>query len=950
MNQYTFSEQFRAAPLVLAGDVQALAAAPGMTSLAGVEPEEASAVNQPTVELTIATSTQPARLTKRWRMVDGMPRKEGAGMMTEGSVARASAGTPEDLVALLLGLQSNQALIFGLPPGDRHAVTTTAKLPDAEPGTISRTAETFQWNAGPGWLLLDYDPNPATGSLSREEWLARLFAVAPELANAPRVWSVSSSSEIWNVETEEPVTRIRGQRLYVLSADARDIPRAGAVLANRLWLAGFGYYAVSSSGALLPRSDVDAGVWQANRLDFAAPPVCEHPLVCRRPIPVLWCNESAPVDLQSALPDLTREEQARLEALRSQAKSAPDLQTKQDAAREIWIEARVASMAASGSENDQKQTRQNLREAIEHHRLFGDFELIHSSGERVKVGQLLDNPDRWHNERFHDPLEPEYSNRDRRIAWANLRSGSGPYVWSHAHGGIRYHLMRPALSLQIQPGERPALLEKIMGMLRLHGEVFERAGFLIRLADDEAIPVELSWLQTYLETIFRFERFDKRSKELCFIDCPPDLAQRVLAARGAWHLPKVSGIVTFPVMRPDGSILDIAGYDEVSGLLFLDNNPRRAVHRPLDRTGLGKALRRIWTPFEQFPFADDVSRGVFLAALLTTVTRPALPTAPAFLIRAHAPGTGKSLLSECLMLLVGARPCAMPLPDNLEEVEKRLFAKLMTGCAGMTLDNLKGVIDGAAMCAFLTSAEPEGRILGKSQTLRVANRALWVLNGNNVSAGGDTFRRILPTSLDANDEHPERRRFAFNPREVIRENLDAFRADLLSVLLTYQNEGAPKIATGAFGSFDEWEALVRQCVCWLIREGVAPAPMADPLEVLELNKTEDPQRQQHAVVMEHWHNYLGDRSVRSRELVELMNGNDFDLFEDSASIDARTSSERDCRLLVEALREIGPPNFDGRYLGAWLKAKRGVIVNGYRLDVGTLGKKEPGWRVTRLKK
>jgi len=42
----------------------------------------------------------------------------------------------------------------------------------------------------------------------------------------------------------------------------------------------------------------------------------------------------------------------------------------------------------------------------------------------VTVGTVLDNRERWHGERFADPLEPDYRG-DKRIAWLNLRSGGG---------------------------------------------------------------------------------------------------------------------------------------------------------------------------------------------------------------------------------------------------------------------------------------------------------------------------------------------------------------------------------------------------------------------------------------------------------------------------------------------------------------------------------------------
>jgi hypothetical protein len=521
----------------------------------------------------------------------------------------------------------------------------------------------------------------------------------------------------------------------------------------------------------------------------------------------------------------------------------------------------------------QEEARKRLADAVEKGRLFGDFELIHSSGDHVTVADLLDNPDRWHGERFHDPLEPDYSNGDRRIAIANLKSGGTPLIYSHAHGGQRFRLLRPMQQLKLQQGELPQVLPKILERLQIDSEIFERAGVLVRLADGELMTVEKAWLQTHLEGSFQLLMFDGRANEWTQRDCPDKLALRLLASRGTWGLPKVGAVVTFPVMRPDGSVIQKPGFDTATGLLYLDNSEERPAPHPLDRKALKEALARIWQPFERFPFDSNMSRGVFLAALLTTACRPSLPTAPGFLVRAYTPGTGKTLLSECLMMLVGASLSALPLPENNpEEIEKRLFAKLLTGCPGLILDNLVGVIDNAALCAFLTSPEPEGRILGQSETRSVVNRALWLLNGNNVTAGGDTFRRILPITLDANSETPETRRFTFNPRDVIRDRLDAYRADLLSVLLTFQWEGAPTVAAGSFGSFEEWERLVRQCVCWLIREGVAPADMTDPLEVMKLSKAEDPHHQQHAAILEAWHELYGDRTMQVRDIAALVDG------------------------------------------------------------------------------
>ena len=887
-------------------------------------------------KITIATSEQPKRLTKKWEIIDGTPQKIHAGEMSQGTVDKVDAPTPSSLADILRKLSSNQALIFGLTDGDQSPVVTKEKLSHAAPGTIARTADAFSWNAGPGWMLLDGDPLPGQDPLTREEWPSLLSNVVPLLRDAPMVWNVSGSSMIFNNETGERITGIRGQRLYILVADARDIPRAGKVLCERLWLAGHGRFIVSKSGQTLQRSPVDASVWQTNRLDFAAPPVCVSPLETRRPDPEAINNDALPLLTSEAVPDLTAAEREQLAAIIESARGCDDLLDEINFARDEWIEKRLAEMSTL-SEPAQEEARQRLRDAVENRRLFGDFELVHSTGDRVTVGQLLDNPDRWHGERFHDPLEPDYSNSDKRIAWCNLKSGGVPSIYSHAHGGMRYRLLRPVQVLQLQQGELPQILPKVLERMRLDGEIFERAGLLVRLADGVLVAVEKAWLQTYLESAFQLMMFDGRSESWTVRDCPDKLAQRLLAGRGVWNLPKVGAVVSFPVMRADGRVIDKPGFDEETRLLYLDLASDRPVPKPMDRKALTEALIRIWQPFQQFPFDSDISRGVFLAALLTSVCRPALPTAPAFLIRAYTPGTGKTLLSECLMILVGAGLSALPLPEsNAEEIEKRLFAKLLTGCPGLILDNLQGVVDSAAMCAFLTSPEPEGRILGQSETRSVLNRALWLLNGNNVTAGGDAFRRILPVTLDANCESPETRRFTFNPKDLIRQRLDAYRADLLSVLLTYQWEEAPTVESGSFGSFEEWEAVVRQCVCWLIREGVAPAAMVDPLKVMSLSKAEDPHHQQHAAILEAWFELYADNVVQVRDIVRLVT-------------DRQQGLRANESVFVQAVADIKPArgDFDGRYFSGWLRRHKGRVVNGYRLDPGDQKRKESGWLVSK---
>ncbi len=874
----------------------------------------------------LITSENPDRLTKGYSLdpATGEIKKESAGQMIDGHVERLKVNNPRQLAGLRKKLKPNQALIFGLPPENWHRATTKKRLAEAAEGTIARTKDFFTWNPGPGWMMLDYDPAANTPALPAYELIAALYDVAPELEAAPMLWATSSSSHIFNAESGEDVSGLRGQRVYILVADAEDISRAGKALFDRLWLAGHGYYRVSKSGSLLERTLIDDAVWQPNRVDFAAAPVCEPPLEARPPKPEVYNNAAPPLDTMQAIPDLTKQESKDLVQLRGEMRKDKELRARQEEARDAWVQAGLNKMPEGATEEERQQHEEVLRKAVTDQILHGEFVVILEDGETITVGELLSDPDKYHDTRCPDPLEPDYDD-DSRVAWINLKRGK-PCIYSHARGGVRYTLVRSAIDLKIVGGEIPNALPTIFKQMRLNGDVFERAGSLVDLADDQLFQFDKHRMKTYLEKSFRFQVFDGRAKDWVTKDCPTDVAERVLAERGRWGMPKVSGTIKFPVMRPDGSILEHAGYDEATGLLLLLDDPELLAPLALGDDELRAALQRIWEPFELFPFEDDLSRGVYLAALLTTVCRATLPTAPAFLVRAHAAGTGKTLLSECLMLLVGASLTAMPLPErNGEEIEKRLFAKLLTGSPGLLLDNLQGIIDNAAMCVMLTSAEPEGRILGKSETARADNRALWVLNGNNVTAGGDTYRRILPITLDANCEEPERRQFSFNPLEVIRGRLDDYRLDLLSVLLSYQAAGAPALGKGALGSFTEWDRLVRQCVCWLIDKDLLPVGMADNIEATKLNRAEDPAHQRCAQIFEAWHQVFGTKAVLVREIKEVC-------------ITARGDPHRN--ELDDLLRDVAykGENFDGRLFNGWLRRNKGQVVNGYRLDPDTTGK------------
>ncbi len=234
--------------------------------------------------LTRIKSARPDRLAKTFRLSESTLVKEPGGNMSLGTAEVCQINSLKDLTEFIVSLQHCEALCFGIPEcaktGDvKEVVPEHLVLGDK----IARSNRYFVWNPdAPGILMLDYDPQNGGEVLSKDKLVEIIIRVAPELKDVSMLWVPSSSSYIYNTETNEEVSGLKGQRLYVAVERAQEIPLIGETIFNRLWLAGYGRIEISKSGSLLVRSIIDKAVWQPCRLDFAAGAYCESPLVQRR--------------------------------------------------------------------------------------------------------------------------------------------------------------------------------------------------------------------------------------------------------------------------------------------------------------------------------------------------------------------------------------------------------------------------------------------------------------------------------------------------------------------------------------------------------------------------------------------------------------------------------------------------------------------------------------------
>lgn len=189
-----------------------------------------------------------------------------------------------------------------------------------------------------------------------------LTSVMPSLVDAPYVLSHSASTYIYNGNDETCFKGEGGKRVYIFVAEGSDISRAAKVLGSRLKLAGHFSFKVSKSGQLMERTLIDEAVYQPERLDFCGGAECMPPLVQRRPSALAFNDNAGPVDTRIVLPDLTAEERARLEQMRTEKREA--IKEESEKVREQFAAEQateiVTSMGKKGIVRDQEQIKERL--------------------------------------------------------------------------------------------------------------------------------------------------------------------------------------------------------------------------------------------------------------------------------------------------------------------------------------------------------------------------------------------------------------------------------------------------------------------------------------------------------------------------------------------------------------------------------------------------------------
>lgn len=486
--------------------------------------------------------------------------------------------------------------------------------------------------------------------------------------------------------------------------------------------------------------------------------------------------------------------------------------------------------------------------------------------------------------------------------------------------------------LMYHPGSLSETVIEVEARIMVHDiQFFDRGGALVRPIVDDVIavegrtlksaklsPVTLPYMTKELSRTMSWIGTRKQKEKLIEykMDPPPIVSTTILADAGDWPFHKISGIITAPTLRRDGTILWREGYDPATKLLLISPPEMPSFPKNPTRDDALASIRRIDKLFDGFPFADLVGRSVALSGMLTPIARAAMTVSPLHVVSAPSAGSGKSFLVDlCVALISGNTAPATPIGKTEDETEKRLSSSMMQGSPIIVLDNVNGQLYGDALCQCVERPLVKFRVLGESRMMEIENKTTIFATGNNISLVDDMTRRSILCNLDANVERPELRQFDFDPLAEILDNRGQYIADALTVVRAYKLAGSPN-KLPKLASFGEWSDLIRSALVWL--------GYADPLSSMDKVREADGRLDSLRAFVSAWYDVAPGSKKTAAEIVDMA----------MDKVDLQVAMKSFCN----------PRNtMDGVLLGNKLKSVLDKVVDGFKI----VAEKDPHTKINR---
>lgn len=162
----------------------------------------------------------------------------------------------------------------------------------------------------------------------------------------------------------------------------------------------------------------------------------------------------------------------------------------------------------------------------------------------------------------------------------------------------------------------------------------------------------------------------------------------------------------------------------------------------------GDPIDHLWTLFQDFPFVDVDARKRVMAALLTGAALPSIDgPIPAFLICAHNPGDGKTLLAQVISMVLDSESVVVPWHDDEDRTRELLLSAIDSPSRIVILDNVRGRLGGSILETILTATEIIGSRKYERARRYTVNKLIMV-TGNDPRVTPDMARRLVRIQVD----------------------------------------------------------------------------------------------------------------------------------------------------------------------------------------------------------
>ncbi|MDR3666422.1 MAG: DUF5906 domain-containing protein [Ignavibacteriaceae bacterium] len=362
--------------------------------------------------------------------------------------------TWEEYKDYLNRMSSNECLVLGhFLHGVNARLVGSKEAQDVLRNAFNRSLENFDWHEHFQLLCLDYD-GAKDIELTPEQVIAIIDSVMPGFAAVKKVVKYSSSAHIYD-EGGNLLSSSNGFHIYFMvnhpELIAEFFASKSAWLHKKLWLAGHGYIKNSrpkdrSTTAVtqMVRTIYDYAVFSPERIIFETAPVLGDGLHKDHLDAYIIEGPAEFLDLETYEP-LSEQEDKEYSRIVSEAKKLNENTQYMIESRKLFkdhIKDKVESGAYKNRPEyvglDTEEIAEREYRASQNAILMPDHAIKLTNGDSVTVETILNDRKKYHGAGCNDPHDPDYGNDNIAIIYSDQKV---PVIFSHAHGGITYHLV-----------------------------------------------------------------------------------------------------------------------------------------------------------------------------------------------------------------------------------------------------------------------------------------------------------------------------------------------------------------------------------------------------------------------------------------------------------------------------------------------------------------------------